>query len=286
MSATLVSVDRQRRAADPADARRRARPSERRRGPGAGRGPRSAPARRRCSCSWVRPSAAWWAGSCSTRSSAAGACSSSALAAGITAGACTVAVCALTLRSPDYGAFRQPTFYAHGGDLPRLLALSDRLTAAGDSYQSSYQQALTGLDTLVAAAAGDRPAVEERSFMVASDIHANWLTLPAFARYSDHRPVFLVGDFALQGTPIEASIAQRAADARPPDGRRFGKPRLTGRHAEAGRGRGDRPHPRRAPRGRRHACTARRSSRSTACWSPVTRILWRRRRGASATGSI
>ena len=133
------------------------------------------------------------------------------LAAGITAGACTVAVCALTLRSPDYGVFRQPTFYAHGGDLPRLLALSDRLTAAGDSYQSSYQQALTGLDTLVAAAAGDRPAVEERSFMVASDIHANWLTLPAFARYSDHRPVFLVGDFALQGTPIEASIAQRAA---------------------------------------------------------------------------
>ena len=133
------------------------------------------------------------------------------LAAGVTAGACTLGVCALTLRSPDYGVFRQPTFYAHGGDLPRLLALSDRLTAAGDSYQSSYQQALTGLDTLVAAAAGDRPAVEERSFMVASDIHANWLTLPAFARYSDHRPVFLVGDFALQGTPIEASIAQRAA---------------------------------------------------------------------------
>ena len=47
--------------------------------------------------------------------------------------------------------------------------------------------------------------------MVASDIHANWLTLPAFARYADHRPVFLVGDFALEGTPIEATIAQRAA---------------------------------------------------------------------------
>ena len=141
------------------------------------------------------------------------------LAAGVTAGACTLAVCALTLRSPDYGVFRQPTFYAHGGDLPRLLALSDRLTAAGDSYQSSYQQALTGLDTLVAAAAGDRPAVEERSFMVASDIHANWLTLPAFARYSDHRPVFLVGDFALQGTrsrPRSPSVPRRSATPRWP----------------------------------------------------------------------
>ena len=132
-------------------------------------------------------------------------------AAGLTAAACTIGVCALTLRSPDYGVFRQPTFYAHGGDLPRLLELSDRLTSAGDSYQSSYQQALSGLDTLVAAAAGDRTPAVQRSFMVASDIHANWLTLPAFARYADHRPVFLVGDFALQGTPIEASIARRAA---------------------------------------------------------------------------
>ncbi len=133
------------------------------------------------------------------------------LAAGVTAAAWTVGGCALTLRSPDYAAFRQPTFYAHGGDLPRLLELSDRLTSAGASYKSSYQQALTGLDTLVAAAAGDHTAVVERSFMVASDIHANWLTLPAFARYADHRPVFVVGDFALAGTPIEATIAQRAA---------------------------------------------------------------------------
>jgi predicted phosphodiesterase len=132
-------------------------------------------------------------------------------AAGLTAAACTIGVCALTLRSPDYGVFRQPTFYAHGGDLPRLLELSDRLTSAGDSYQSSYQQALSGLDTLVAAAAGDRTPTVRRSFMVASDIHGNWLTLPAFARYADHRPVFLVGDFTLQGTPIEASLARRAA---------------------------------------------------------------------------
>jgi 2-polyprenyl-6-methoxyphenol hydroxylase-like FAD-dependent oxidoreductase len=42
--------------------------------------------------------------------------------------------------------------------------------------------------------------------MVASDIHANWLTLPAFARYSDHRPVFLVGDSAI-GSPYFQSIS-------------------------------------------------------------------------------
>jgi predicted phosphodiesterase len=119
--------------------------------------------------------------------------------------------CFLMLRSPDYGAFREPTFYAHGGELPKLLTLSDQLTAAGTSYESSYQQALAGLDTLIGAAAGQQRATSERSFLVGSDIHANWLTLSAFERYADDGPVFLVGDYAQQGTPVEAAIAERAA---------------------------------------------------------------------------
>ena len=131
----------------------------------------------------------------------------------------------------------------------------------------------------------DHPAASAQSFMVGSDIHANWLTLPAFARYADHRPVFLVGDFALQGTPMEASIAQRAAA--------LGHPTVavSGNHdspvvmRRPGRGRRDRPHPRRPARGRRHRARPGGAVSSTACWSRDTRIRWRRRRGASATGS-
>ncbi len=119
--------------------------------------------------------------------------------------------CGLMLRNPDYAAFQHPTFYAHGADLPKLLAFSDRLDAAAGDYSSSYQQALAGMDTLLGAAAGAPAPADTRSFVVGSDIHSNWLTLPAFAAYADHRPVFLVGDFTQQGTPVETAIAQRAA---------------------------------------------------------------------------
>ncbi len=119
--------------------------------------------------------------------------------------------CGLLLRSPDYGAFRTPTFYAHGAELPRLLAASDSFSVASASYESSYQQAVAGLDALIGAAAGGKPAAA-RSFLVGSDIHANWLTLPTFSQFADDRPVFLVGDYSQQGTPIEAAIADQAAD--------------------------------------------------------------------------
>ena len=131
--------------------------------------------------------------------------------AGLLVAVTGIGFCAAQLRAPDYAAFRAPTFYAHGGELPKLLRLSDQLTSAGAGYQSSYQQALSGLDTLIGAAAGGRPVTSAQSFLVGSDIHANWLTLPAFDAYADHRPAFLVGDFTDQGTPLEAVIAQRAA---------------------------------------------------------------------------
>ena len=131
--------------------------------------------------------------------------------AGLAVAVSGIAFCVAMMRSPDYAAFRAPTFYAHGGELPKLLRLSDQLTSAGAGYESSYQQALTGLDTLIGAAAGGRPVTSTESFLVGSDIHANWLTLPAFTSYADHRPAFLVGDFTSQGTPIEAVIAGRAA---------------------------------------------------------------------------
>jgi predicted phosphodiesterase len=131
-------------------------------------------------------------------------------AAGVCLSAAIAGSCALGMRNPDYGVFRTPTFYAHGGELPKLLTFSDRLVSASQSYESSYEQALDGLSTLVSAAAGDRRPAPARSFMVASDIHANTLVFPAFELYADHRPVFLVGDFAQQGTAFEAALTARA----------------------------------------------------------------------------
>jgi Icc-related predicted phosphoesterase len=122
-----------------------------------------------------------------------------------------ITACALMLISPDYHAFRTPTFYAHGGELPKLLQVSDKFSAATAEYQSSYEQALSGLDVLIGAAAGQKPDTSKTSFLVGSDVHSNWLTLPAVERYARGRPVFLVGDYSQQGTPLEAAIADRAA---------------------------------------------------------------------------
>ncbi len=79
-------------------------------------------------------------------------------AAGFLAPVAFVAVILATLRDIDYSAFEQPTFYAHGRELPRLLSFSGQLLTASESYTESYEQALAGLANLV----GSRAKAELR----------------------------------------------------------------------------------------------------------------------------
>jgi predicted MPP superfamily phosphohydrolase len=109
----------------------------------------------------------------------------------------------------DYGAFREPTFYAHGAELPKLLSFSEQLTATGTAYTDSYDQAVAGLTNLVAFANDPpRSAPVARSAVLASDLHSNSLVLPAFADYTGGKTVFLVGDFTELGTEYEAGMAR------------------------------------------------------------------------------
>jgi predicted phosphodiesterase len=119
-----------------------------------------------------------------------------------------VAAAVAGVRQADADAFREPEFYAHGGELPRLLRLSDQVLAGGDNYRSTYDEAVRSIGVLVGVAPAGPPA---KTVLVASDLHSNTLTLPAFARYARGRPVFLVGDYAQQGTPLEAALIARAA---------------------------------------------------------------------------
>lgn len=119
-----------------------------------------------------------------------------------------VAVSAAALSEFDYDAFREPTFYAHGHELPELLSFSDQLLAAGEEYTDSYDQAVAGLTNLIAVATeGRRPNPIARSIILASDLHSNSFVLPAFADYAAGRTVFLVGDFTELGTRYEEGIA-------------------------------------------------------------------------------
>lgn len=108
----------------------------------------------------------------------------------------------------DYGSLREPTFYAHGEELPRLLEFSERVLAAGEGYEDSYGEAVAGLTQLIAVA-GERGGVAapfDRAIVVASDLHSNALVLPALEGFTAGKPVFLVGDLTQRGTPYESAI--------------------------------------------------------------------------------
>ena len=54
--------------------------------------------------------------------------SGSGPAVGFGASAVAAATCALVLSGLDENAFREPVFYARGGELPELLAFSEQIT--------------------------------------------------------------------------------------------------------------------------------------------------------------
>jgi predicted phosphodiesterase len=134
-------------------------------------------------------------------------------AAGLAAAFATVLVTGIGVSRFDYDALREPTFYAHGEELPRLLAFSERVLAAGDAYGDSYGEAVAGLTRLIAVAGerGEEPAAIDRSVVVASDLHSNVLVLPALEGFTDGNPVFLVGDLTQRGTRYESGIVSGVA---------------------------------------------------------------------------
>ena len=90
----------------------------------------------------------------------------------------------VSLARANWSDLRQPTFYAHGAELPELLSFSEQILEAGESYTRSYEQALAGLANLVAFAS--EPPASTRatgSAVVASDLHLNTLVLPALEEH-------------------------------------------------------------------------------------------------------
>ena len=187
-------------------------------------------------------------------------------AAGLAVTFAAVALVGAGVSRFDYGALREPTFYAHGEELPRLLEFSERVLAAGEGYDDSYGDAVEGLTRLIAVAGerAEEPAPIDRAIVVASDLHSNSLVLPALEGFTGGKPVFLVGDLTQRGTRYETGIVPGIA--------RLGSPvvAVSGNHdsrplmlAAARRG-VDRAHAQRpAPRGRHDGRRAR-SSRSPA----------------------
>ena len=122
-----------------------------------------------------------------------------------------VALAGLALVSADWRALRHPTFYAHGAELPKLLAFSDQILTAGDTYTESYDRAVAGLENLISAAERRAPAPPAKTVVLASDLHSNSLVLPVLSQYSEGVPLFFVGDFAELGTRLEEGVVPGVA---------------------------------------------------------------------------
>jgi predicted phosphodiesterase len=119
-----------------------------------------------------------------------------------------VALFAADLARADYGqAIRRPSFYARGDELPELLAFSSQLFTVSARYTEDFDRAVAGLTNMVAAASGGTGVPESAlTIVLASDIHSNTFVFPVIRRYTQGRPVFLAGDFALLGTELEEAI--------------------------------------------------------------------------------
>jgi predicted phosphodiesterase len=109
----------------------------------------------------------------------------------------------------DEAELEQPTFYASGAELERLLAAAENARIRTD-YGSELESVLRGLSTVLV----DRPIARrfERTVFAGSDLHGNALVIDPLARYFDGAPLFLVGDFGQRGTAAETRlIAPRVA---------------------------------------------------------------------------
>ena len=132
------------------------------------------------------------------------------IASGVAVSGACVALSLNDIRSPDVADLNTPTFYARGDELPRLLSFSGQVLDVGDDYAAHYTRALASLTNLLATTSTPI-TVETDAIFVASDIHNNELVLPAFERYTQDRPVLLVGDYGQLGGRPERRLAPRLA---------------------------------------------------------------------------
>jgi predicted phosphodiesterase len=121
----------------------------------------------------------------------------------------TVGLVALLL--PPRGRIADPTYYAHGPDLPRALDALQALRRSGSALDQELNGQLVGLARLVVAP-GEHPELSGRPrFVLASDLHNNVLALPTLERATRGLPLIFAGDLTDKGTPLEAGLVARVA---------------------------------------------------------------------------
>lgn len=131
----------------------------------------------------------------------------------MTAGALVVTVggsITLARASFDEVALENPTYFARGAELARLLA-----AAEAERVDSGYGSEVESILRSVSAVLSDEPirAQSGRELFLASDLHANALVIDPLASFFDGAPLIFAGDFGQRGTAAEAALLARKVAA-------------------------------------------------------------------------
>ncbi|MDO8212657.1 metallophosphoesterase family protein [Conexibacter sp. CPCC 206217] len=104
------------------------------------------------------------------------------------------------------GELADPSYYAHGSDIPVALEAAEAAVRTPDQVSASFEDQILGLARLVIAP-GTRPDLRDRPrLVVASDLHNNVLLVPTLRSAAAGGPILFPGDLADRGSPLETSV--------------------------------------------------------------------------------
>lgn len=123
---------------------------------------------------------------------------------------CATAAMALIARSAvDRDSFENPTFFASGDELRRVLEVIDQADVESP-YGSEFESIVRSIGAVLAT--GDLPDATRQTMYLGSDLHANPLVIRPVARLVGNEPVLMTGDFGQRGSDAESAvIAPRVA---------------------------------------------------------------------------
>lgn len=110
----------------------------------------------------------------------------------------------LTARATfDVAAFEQPTYFANGAELQRILEVAEN-ERIESPYGSTFGSILRSVSSVLATSGG--PGGPARQLFLGSDLHANALVVQPLSETIGDAPLLLNGDFGQRGQAAEARL--------------------------------------------------------------------------------
>lgn len=115
-----------------------------------------------------------------------------------------VVTAGLIVRSSlERSSFENPTFFASGAELQRILEVIDRADVESP-YGNEFENIVRSIGAVLAT--GGEPVETGKQIYLGSDLHANPLVIRPVSRIVGDEPLLLTGDFGQRGSDAEASV--------------------------------------------------------------------------------